>query len=142
MSIIPTPPAAPWTAPFWKAAQAGRLLIQQCPQCGQYIFYPRRHCPHCGALEVSWVEASGRGTVYSFTVVENNAPSGFLDQMPFVIAIIRLDEGVRMMSALVACDPADVRCEMPVEVTFVDVSAELTLPKFKPAAADPGGTDA
>lgn len=135
MSIIPTPPQAPWTAPFWKAAQEGVLLIQQCPSCIHHIFYPRRHCPYCGAPKVNWVQASGRGTVYSFTVVENNAPSAFLEQMPFIIAIIQLEEGVRMMSALVACDPADARCEMPVEVTFERVSGELSLPKFKPAGA-------
>ena len=75
---------------------------------------------------------AGRGRVYSYTVVENNAPSAFLADMPFVVAVIRLDEGVQMLSNVVGCDPHTVECDMPVEVCFERLDDEFTLPKFRP----------
>lgn len=129
----PLPEVSPWSAPHWEAAKQGRLLIQRCANCARHVFYPRLYCPHCGADQLDWVEASGRGTVYTFTVVEHNPPSAFKEDLPFVIAIVRLAEGVQMMTNIVGCDPAAVHCEMPVEVTFERLSDDFTLPKFKPA---------
>jgi uncharacterized OB-fold protein len=131
----PQPTVDAWTLPYWQAARAGRLLIQQCRACGRFIFYPRQSCPFCFRDEPAWVESSGRGTVYSFTVVENNAPSAFAGDLPFVIAVVQLEEGVRMLTNLVGCDPAAVRCDLPVEVIFEPLTAEITLPKFKPREA-------
>ncbi|MFQ5342242.1 MAG: Zn-ribbon domain-containing OB-fold protein [Anaerolineae bacterium] len=126
------PQTQPWTEPFWNAAREGRLLIQRCQDCRQHIFYPRLRCPFCLSERIDWVESSGRGAVYTFSVVQNNPPSAFAEDVPFVIAIVRLEEGVQMMTNIVGCDPADVCCEMPVQVTFEQVSDELTLPKFRP----------
>lgn len=128
----PVPPMDPWTEPYWAAAREGRLLIQRCQSCDRNIFYPRISCPFCFSGELEWVEASGRGTVYSFSVVKNNSPSAFMADMPFVIAIVRLEEGVRMMTNIVGCDPEAVRCDMPVQVVFEKLTDEVTLPKFKP----------
>jgi uncharacterized OB-fold protein len=130
----PLPPIHPWTKPFWDGAHAGKLMIQQCQQCGRHIFYPRLCCPFCLSDRLGWIESTGRGTIYTFSVVQNNAPSAFLDDMPFVIAIVRLEEGVQMMTNIVGCDPAEVRCDMPVTVMFEPLDELITLPKFKPAA--------
>ncbi len=134
MTAKPTPPMTPWTRPFWEATREGRLIIQRCTTCGRHVFYPRRLCPFCFADTLDWVEASGRGEVYSFTVVQSNAPSAFLSDMPFVIAIVELEEGVRMMSNLVDCDPESVRCGMTVAVTFRPLTDTITLPLFRPTA--------
>lgn len=128
----PTPPMTAWSEPYWKAARAGKLMIQKCAECGRNIFYPRLACPFCSSDRLSWIQSSGRGTVYTFSVVQNNAPSAFVADLPFVIAIVRLEEGVQMMTNIVGCEPNEVRCEMPVEVVFEKLTDEITLPKFKP----------
>ncbi|HLF31730.1 MAG TPA: Zn-ribbon domain-containing OB-fold protein [Xanthomonadales bacterium] len=128
----PVPVVNTWARPFWDAAKEERLIIQKCAACGEHVFYPRIACPFCAAETLDWVEASGKGTIYSCTVVESNAPSAFLADMPYVIAVIRLQEGVRMLSNVVGCDPYSVHCEQPVEVTFEKLNDTFTLPKFRP----------
>lgn len=130
----PLPEPSSWTREFWEAAREEKLKIQKCRKCGNYIFYPKLECAFCYADELAWVEVSGKGSVYSYTIVLNNAPSAFLEDMPYVVAIIRLEEGVQMLSNIVGCEPEEVYCEMPVEVTFEKLNEEFTLPKFKPAA--------
>ena len=132
----PVPIVNPWAKPFWEAARDKRLIIQKCEDCGKHIFYPRIACPHCFSDMVKWVEASGKGTIYSYTVVVSNAPSAFIGDMPYVIAIVKLDEGVQMLTNIVGCDPEQVRCDMPVEVTFEKLDDEFTLPKFRPVAGE------
>lgn len=128
----PSPQVNPWAKPFWDAAKEEKLVLQKCKACERHIFYPRIACPHCFSDDIEWVEASGRGTLYSFTVVENNAPSAFMKDLPFVVALIRLEEGVQMLSNVVDCDFSELRCDMPVEVTFEKLNEEFTLPKFRP----------
>jgi uncharacterized OB-fold protein len=89
-------------------------------------------CPHCGADDIEWVKSSGRGHIYSYTVVENNAPSAFAGDTPYVVAVIKLDEGVQMLSNIVGCNFDDLQCDMPVEVVFEELNQEFTLPKFTP----------
>lgn len=132
ISIKPTPIVNDWARPFWEAANQEKLVIQRCKDCGEYIFYPRIACPYCFSDNIEWVEASGKGTVYSYTVVENNAPSAFINDIPYVVAVVRLEEGVQMLSNIVGCEPCDVRCDMAVNVTFEKLDDEFTLPKFKP----------
>ena len=128
----PVPVVNPWAKPFWEAAREERLIIQKCADCGQYIFYPRIACPGCFSDNVDWTEASGRGVVYSYTVVENNAPSAFIQDIPYVVAVIKLEEGVQLLSNIVGCAPDEVYCDMPVEVAFEKLTDEFTLPKFRP----------
>jgi uncharacterized OB-fold protein len=128
----PVPVVNPWARPFWEAARDHKLVIQKCKDCDKYVFYPRIACPHCFSDEVTWVQASGKGKIYTYSVVVSNAPSAFVQDMPYVIAVIRLDEGVQMLSNVVECKPEDVRCDMPVEVTFEKLDEQFTLPKFKP----------
>jgi len=131
----PVPVVNTWARPFWDAAKEERLTIQKCGDCDKHIFYPRIACPHCFSENVDWVDASGKGTIYSFTVVESNAPSAFTGDLPFVIAVIRLEEGVQMLSNIVDCDPYALTCDAPVEVVFEPLNDEFTLPRFRPASA-------
>ncbi len=89
-------------------------------------------CPHCFSENIEWVEASGKGTLYSFTVVESNAPSPFIQDLPFVIAVVILEEGVRMLSNVVDCNFDELQCDQAVEVTFKKRNDEFTLPQFRP----------
>lgn len=128
----PAPVVQPWAQPYWQAAREGRLVLQHCLSCDRPIHYPRIACPHCGRDQLGWREATGRGTIYSFTVVQSNAPSAFIADMPYVVAVVRLAEGVQMLTNIVQCDPDTLRCDQPVEVVFEKLDDEFTLPKFRP----------
>ena len=129
----PLPKPTPETRPFWDAARERRLLIQACDDCGTRYFYPRPLCPSCLSRQVQWIEASGRGRLHTF-VINHRPPRGFPVAAPFVIGIVELDEGPRMMAHIVdvAADPAALRCEMPLEVVFAELTPEITVPKFRP----------
>lgn len=117
---------------YWAAASRHELVIQQCDACGEYRFYPRMVCPSCMSTDFQWRQSSGRGVVYSFTVIHRPPTPAFKDEVPYVLALIDLSEGVRMMTNVIGCDPATVKIGMPVKVTFEDVSQDLSLPKFLP----------
>ncbi len=117
---------------YWEALARHQLYVQGCRGCGTRRFYPRALCPACLSSDTEWIRASGRGTVYSFTVTHQNQAAGFRDQLPYVLAVVELAEGVRMMTNIVDCSPEQVRIGMPVEVVFEDVTPEVTLPKFRP----------
>jgi uncharacterized OB-fold protein len=119
---------------FWEACQRHELYLQHCRDCDTLRYYPRALCPRCLSDQVEWVRASGRGTVYAFTVTHQNQAPGFRDALPYVLAYVELDEGVRMLTNIVGCAPDDVRIGMPVEVVFEDVTPAVTLAKFKPRA--------
>lgn len=117
---------------YWAAARRHELLLQQCDACAKFRFYPRSVCPHCFSDRFQWKQASGRGLVYSFTIIYRPPLPAFRNRVPYVLALIELEEGVRMMTNIVECHPADVYIGMPVEVTFEDVTEDVTLPQFKP----------
>jgi uncharacterized OB-fold protein len=117
---------------FWEACARHELYLQRCRRCATQRFYPRAVCPACLSDAVQWVRASGRGTVYSFTVTHQNQAPGFREALPYVLAIVELAEGPRLMTNVVECAPDAVRIGLPVEVVFEDVSAEISLPKFRP----------
>jgi uncharacterized OB-fold protein len=130
----PIPVPTPETRPFWEAARRHELRLQRCRSCGRRFFYPRATCPYCLGADLAWERASGRGTVHTFTVVhrgQRDFPLG----TPYVIAIVELAEGPRLMTNLVDVEPnpATIRIGMPVEVTFADVSPDVALPRFRPA---------
>ena len=110
------------------------LWLERCGSCGTIRFYPRAVCTVCLSSEVMWERASGRGTVYTFTVTYQNQAPGFREMLPYVYAIVELAEGVRMPTNVVGCPPDAVRIGMPVEVVFEDVAPEITLPKFRPVS--------
>jgi uncharacterized OB-fold protein len=119
---------------WWEALARHELYLQRCRSCDALRFYPRALCPRCLSPATEWVRASGRGSVYSFTVTYQNQAPGFRDELPYVLAVVELSEGVRLMSNVVGCPPERVRIGMPVEVVFEDVTPEVTLAKFRPVA--------
>ncbi len=127
------PEITPDTAAFWEGCREGRLLIQCCGACGHRQFYPRLVCSACGQLAPAWVEASGKGTVESFTVMRQAISPAYAADVPYVLAIIRLAEGPTMMSNVIGCDPDEVSIGMPVRVAFEPLTPEIALPKFRPA---------
>ena len=125
----------PDTQEYWKAAREHQLKYQRCTQCSQVVFYPRHHCPHCGAAYPAWETSGGQGVVYTFSVVAVNRNPSFNDMVPYVVAFIDLDEGFRVMSNLVGVeDPfKDIHCGMRVKVRWEDQNEEISLPLFEPA---------
>ncbi len=123
------------TGPYWEAAREGRLLIKQCRSCGQPFFYPRARCPRCWSDDTEWREAAGTGTVYTYTVVHQNDLSPFRDRVPYVVAVVELDEGVRITSNVEGCPPGDVSCDMAVRVAFREEDRDggsVSIPVFHP----------
>ena len=124
------------TAPYWEGTASGKLLIKHCDECGRDFFYPRAHCPFCWSSSTSWKEASGLGKVYTFTIVRQNDLPPFKERLPYVVAIVELDEGVRMTSNIEGIAPEEVRCDMRVRVSFREEprdDAPVFLPVFVPA---------
>ena len=123
------------TRPFWDAAREGRLLVRRCGACGRAHFYPRPFCPHCWSDDVWWEDASGRATLYTWSVVRRNDLPPFAQRVPYVAAVVDLEEGPRMMTNVVGCEPSALSCGMPLEVSFETRTDEVTVPVFRPAAA-------
>lgn len=120
-------------APWWKAAAEGRLLFQSCPRCAHRQLYPRPLCLACGETP-GWETASGRGTVHTFTVVRQYGAKPFRDELPYVIAMVDLEEGVRLLSSVTDCDPEAVQVGMEVEAYAVLAAEDVGVPYFRPAA--------
>ena len=127
-SQIPQPVVDGDSRPYWEGVAHGELLIQRCEACGRAVFYPRSVCPHCSADRLGWERASGHGTVYSYTVV-HQAYGPFAGQTPFVVALVDLDEGVRMLTRLKG-GPEVAQIGVRVRVVFEQVDEELSLPYF------------
>ena len=123
------------TRPYWDAAAEQRLLLRRCADCGAAHFYPRPFCPRCWSGDVSWVEASGRATLYTWSVVHRNDLPPFDDRVPYVAAVVDLEEGPRMMTNVVDCDPDDLRIGMALAVTFEQRTDDVTVPVFRPLAS-------
>lgn len=117
---------------YWQSAADGRLVLQRCTACHQYQFYPRSLCASC-AGETEWADASGRGTLYTFTVIRQNRSKAFADLSPYVIGMVELDEGVRMMSNIVDCDIDALAVGMPLEVLILRAADDVGLPFWRPA---------
>jgi len=121
-------------AEYWQAAADGRLLIQECPSCGHRQWYPRALCTACAA-DTEWLECSGRGTVHTFTVIRQFGMKPFRDALPYVIAMIDLEEGPRIMGDIPECDVDAVTIGMPVEVFFTKAADDIGIPRWRPATA-------
>lgn len=128
----PLPEINPWSIAFWDGAKQHRLLIQECKDCGEKIFYPRKMCPQCWSQRLSWAEASGRGKIFSYSVTLTGVEEKFVEDLPFVLALVDLEEGVRMMTNIVNCPPENVSIGMDVEVVFEDVTEDISIPKWQP----------
>ena len=128
----PLPVITEESRPFWEGCRQGKLLLQYCDRCQQYQFYPRLYCMRCEAENPRWVEASGRGVIYSYTIIRQNKSPEFAKDTPYNVAIVQLEEGPRMLSNIVDIAPAELRVELPVTVVFDRVSDTISLPRFRP----------
>jgi len=133
---LPLPNKQPESDFYWEKAKAHELWLRKCNQCGNAYFYPRNICPNCYSDDVTWIQASGKATLHAFSIVERGPAPAFRESVPYVAALVDLDEGPRMPTNLVSVevDDAHIKIGMPLEVTFEDVTDEITLPKFKPAS--------
>jgi uncharacterized OB-fold protein len=122
------------TQPFWDAARDGKLLIKHCNACGEYHFYPRPFCPKCWSDHVEWFEASGRATLYTWSVVHRNDLPPFGERVPYVAAVVDLAEGPRMMTNVVDCEFDALEIGMALDAVFHPTSDEVTIVQFRPAS--------
>jgi uncharacterized OB-fold protein len=125
---LPTPEGD--TVEFWQAAREERLLIRHCPACGAYSYYPRPFCPKCWSEDVEWVEASGKGTLYTWSVIYSNDQPPFKDRVPYIAAMVDLAEGPRMATNVVECPFDELKVGMALQVTFRPISDDFTIPVF------------
>lgn len=119
--------------PWWEAVQRHELYVQRCRDCGDMRFHPRALCTNCLSSNTEWVRCKGSGKIYTFTVTNQNQASGFRESLPYVMAWVELDEGLKMLTNVVDCPPEQVKIGMPVEAVFDDVTPDVTLVKFRPA---------
>ena len=129
----PLPIPSDISRPFWDGLREGVLRVQRCRGCGRHVFYPRNFCPHCLSEGLEWVTASGLGKLYSFTVVRRAMHPAFQENVPYVFAIVELDEGPRVTANVINCSPESLRVDMPLRAVYDSVTPEVTLLKFEPA---------
>jgi uncharacterized OB-fold protein len=133
----PLPQITPLNRPFWEAAARQTLVMQRCRDCLAYVWTPRPACFECGGARLDWLPLSGRGRIYSFTIIRQVAGRGssaaFEKEIPYLVAWIDLDEGPRLLSNVVGCPVDSAGIGMEVSVVFEQVSAQIWLPKFTPA---------
>lgn len=134
----PLPAITTEAKPFWEAAAKQKLTIQRCQDCNAWVWTPRPSCNECGSEKVEWTEVSGKGEVYSFTVIRQvvgrAASKAFEPDIPYVIAWVDLDEGPRLITNIIGCPVEDVKLGMKVSAQFEKASEKVWLPKFRPAA--------
>jgi uncharacterized OB-fold protein len=127
----PAPPVVPETKPFWDGTKAGKLVLPRCPRCSFVIWYPRQFCPQCGQTPVEWFEASGLGTVYSFTIVRRGE-GAYRDTPQYTLAIVELQEGPRVLTNIVDCDGSGLQIGQAVTAVFSDAGESAALLRFRP----------
>ena len=129
----PLPEITLLNEPFWEGTKAHELRLQLCDDCPSYRFTPKDVCADCASVNATWTPVSGAGTVYSYSVVHRGPGPGFQEDAPYIVVMVDLAEGPRMLSHMTGCEPDDMKIGMPVTVVFEDVTPEITLYKFKPA---------
>jgi uncharacterized OB-fold protein len=131
----PVPDTRNAGARYWAAAANGVLLVPKCVECARTFWHPRPRCPHCGSNRVDWIESAGRGAIHTFTIVRQTSDSFFRTQLPYAVAMIDLDEGVRLMSSVVQTPLDALRIGMRVEVQFEQASDDIGIPCFRASNA-------
>ena len=129
-NTIPLPRPTALSEPWWSGCREGKIRVQRCNSCGQHVFIPQPACTKCFSVDLEWVEASTRATVYSWTVVHRPVQPMF--KTPYAIAILEFPEGFHMMSNLIGIEPDKIEIGMEVEAEFVEQSETITLPYFRP----------
>lgn len=127
----PLPIPSVESEPFWEGCRRHELLLPRCKDCHSCWFPATATCPQCWGTSWEWTPSSGRGSIYSFGVYHRVYHEGFQNEVPYVLAVVQMEEGARLVSNVVNCKPAEVRCDMPVRVVFEDVTEDTTLYKFE-----------
>lgn len=130
----PAPFVLPEVKPYWDGTAEGKLLLPKCQECGSFIWFPRPFCPECASTRVEWIPASGRGTVYSYTVNRRGVAdmSAYRNAGVYVLAYVELEEGPRIMTNIVDCDPESVRVGQKVRLVFHNTGEGTALARFRP----------
>jgi len=118
--------------PFWEASKEKKLVLQQCGSCKKFVFYPREFCPHCFGESLEWKEVAGKGTIYAVSVMHKPGNPMMAGEVPYSVAVVELEEGVRMLANLVGCKPGEGRVGMNVRVTWEPLPDGRNLPLFEP----------
>ena len=128
-------PITPESKPYWDGMKEGKLMLPKCQDCGKFHFYPRVFCPHCHSNNLTWVQGSGKGKLYSFEILYRQFNRAVKVPPPYVLAMVELEEGPRMMTNIVDCPqtPEALVLDMPLHVAFTPLDEEITLPLFRPA---------
>jgi len=127
----PLPELSGTSGEFYGFCKAGELRFQRCNDCATWRHVPREICPECASFDWEWAASTGRGTVFTWTVVARALHPAFADAVPYAPIVVELEEGVRLLSEMVDCAPEELEIDMPVEVVFEAVSPDVTLPKFR-----------
>ena len=127
----PLPVIEKWNEPYWQAAKRREFVAQRCTACGYIHLPPGPACTNCLSPDQTWVRLSGKGSIYSYGIYHQQWHPGFADDIPYNVALIDLDEGLQIISQVVDCENGALGCGLRVEVTFDDVTPEITLPKFR-----------
>ena len=127
-------PGVDWeTRGYWEGAGRGEIVLQRCTDCGTTQHRPRALCVSCLSDEIEHFVASGRGRVHTYTVTHQNQARGFREALPYVLAYVELEEGPRVLTNVVGCEPAQVQIGMPVVADFTDAENDIAVPRFRPA---------
>ena len=130
-SLKPLPLMEGFAKEFYGWCKQHELRFQRCTGCGSWRHVPREVCPECGSWQWEWAKSSGRGTVFTWTVIARALHPAFQSDVPYAPAVIEMEEGVRLLSEVVDCLPDQLQVGMPVEVVFTEATPEITLPKFR-----------
>ncbi len=123
------------TRTFWEGCRNHQLRFQKCGKCGLVRWPPSIICPKCHSLEHGWVLAGGKGEVFTYAVYHQAFHAAFQKDLPYVVAVIHLEEGPHILSSLVGCDHRQVRCGMPVRLVWEDRPEGISIPRFTAQAA-------
>ena len=129
----PIPESDELWQPFFDGARIGTLMVQRCQACESHLAPGTARCTECWSESLAWVQASGQGTLFSYSIVHHIGHPGFRDEVPYVIAVVELEEGPRLNTNIVRGDDTELKVGIPVEVVFEALSEEISIPKFRPA---------
>ena len=133
MTDKPLPHPTPKTQPFWDALKDHRVDLQQCDDCGKWVFFPRPHCPHCFSRSLTWRTISGEGELHTFTLARLPTLPELADEVPQMLAVVELDEGVHLNTTLVRMAEDEIKVGMRVKPVFDDIAPDVTLLRFTAA---------
>ena len=121
---------------YWISGQTGKLSLPKCQACGKAHWYPRLYCPHCNSDKFEWINCSGNGVIHTFTVVRQSGHQYFKSKVPYVLAMVALEEGPLMMTNIIDCEIEAVAIDKPVKVVFEKLGEGISVPLFKLAAGE------